>query len=339
MIGSMEAAPVLVTGVAGFIGFHTARRLLDEGREVLGVDNMSPYYDVSLKEARLRQLAPFGRFSFERLELCDRQAVAQVFAARRPSEVIHLAAQAGVRHSLVEPFAYTESNITGFLTVLEGCRHYGIRHLVFASSSSVYGGSTRLPFSEHDPVDHPISLYAATKRENELMAHAYAHLFGIPCTGLRLFTVYGPWGRPDMALFSFTKAILADEPIRLFNEGRMVRDFTYVADVVEGVARILRKPPEAPTGDGSDPATGMAPFRLYNVGNSDPVDLRRFVEVLGTALGRTPKLQLHPMQPGDVPVTQADVRDLKEATGFRPNTPIERGIESFVTWYRAWFGV
>jgi UDP-glucuronate 4-epimerase len=329
----------LVTGAAGFIGYHVARRLLEDGRHVIGVDNLSPYYDVSLKEARLRQLTPFESFRFHRRDVSDREAVEKLFEETKPTHVVHMAAQPGVRHSLVEPFAYTDTNVTGFLTILEGCRHIGVRHLVFASSSSVYGGSPRLPFSEHDPVDHPISLYAATKRANELMAHAYAHLFGIPCTGLRFFTVYGPWGRPDMALFSFTKAILKGETIPLFNEGRMVRDYTYVDDVVEGVVRILERPPSGdPNWPGvhPDPATSKAPFRLYNVGNSQPVDLMRFVDVLAEKLGRTVHFDLLPLQPGDVPVTQADVRDLEEVTGFRPSTPIESGIGKFVAWYQTW---
>jgi UDP-glucuronate 4-epimerase len=335
-------APVLVTGVAGFIGFHVARRLLDRGDDVVGLDNLNDYYDVGLKEARLARLAPADRFTFVKLDLADRQGMERLFAERPPGLVLHMGAQAGVRYSLSHPHAYVDSNVVGFLHVLEGCRRAGVRHLVFASSSSVYGGNTKLPFSVHDNVDHPVSLYAATKKANELMAHTYAHLYGVPCTGLRFFTVYGPWGRPDMALFRFTRAILAGEPIEVYNEGRMSRDFTYIDDIVEGVVRVLDRP-AAPdpawSGNRPDPGTSAAPYRVYNIGNHRPVDLLRFIEVLERALGRTAAKRLLPLQPGDVPATWADVEDLDKAVGFKPATPIEEGVPRFVRWYREYYGV
>jgi UDP-glucuronate 4-epimerase len=333
---------VLVTGAAGFIGFHLAQRLLAADQHVVGLDNLNDYYDPTLKEARLQRLTPSPGFAFERVDMSDRVAMSQVFLRHRPTRVVHLAAQAGVRYSLENPHAYTDANLVGFLNVLEGCRHHDVGHLVFASSSSVYGSNTRLPFSVHDDVDHPLSLYGATKRANELMAHSYAHLYGLPCTGLRFFTVYGPWGRPDMALFLFTQAILAGRPIDVFNEGRMKRDFTYVDDVVEAVVRILARPP-APdpkwSGDRPDPATSHAPYRLYNVGNDRPVDLLRYIEVLETCLGRTAKKNFLPLQSGDVPATRADIEDLAHDFDYRPGTSVEEGVARFVEWYRAYYRV
>ncbi|WP_447975001.1 NAD-dependent epimerase [Nitrospira sp. Kam-Ns4a] len=336
------SAPVLVTGVAGFIGSHVARRLLDRGECVLGVDNLNDYYDVTLKEARLARLTPDSRFQFVKLDLADRSGMERLFAEHPISRVVHMAAQAGVRYSLVNPHVYVDSNVVGFLHVLEGCRRAGVRHLVFASSSSVYGGNTKLPFSVHDNVDHPVSLYAATKKANELMAHTYAHLYGIPSTGLRFFTVYGPWGRPDMAVFLFTRAILEGKPIEVFNHGKMQRDFTYIDDVVEGVVRVLDKPPKPdPTwsGEHPDPGRSAAPYRLYNIGNHQPVDLLQFIEVLEQALGRTAEKHFLPLQPGDVPATCADVDDLIQDVGFAPAIPIETGIARFVEWYRAFYHV
>ncbi len=335
-------ASVLVTGVAGFIGFHVARRLLDRGECVLGVDNLNEYYDVTLKEARLARLTPDNRFQFVKLDLADRSGMERLFAEHQVSRVVHLAAQAGVRYSLVNPHLYVDSNVVGFLHVLEGCRRAGVRHLVFASSSSVYGGNTKLPFSVHDNVDHPVSLYAATKKANELMAHTYAHLYGLPCTGLRFFTVYGPWGRPDMALFLFTRAILEGKPIEVFNHGKMQRDFTYIDDIVEGIVRVLDKPPKpdpAWSGEHPDPGSSAAPYRLYNIGNHQPVDLLRFIEVLEQALGRTAEKHFLPLQPGDVPATCAEVDDLIQDVGFAPATPIETGIARFVEWYRGFYDV
>ncbi len=331
---------ILVTGAAGFIGFHVALRLLREGHAVHGLDNLNDYYDVGLKEARLRLLRKNPQFTFQRVELADAAAVTAQFAAQPPEYVVHLAAQPGVRYSLVNPRAYTESNITGFLNVLEGCRHHGVKHLVYASSSSVYGLNTQLPFSVHHNVDHPISLYAATKKANELMAHTYSHLFGIPATGLRFFTVYGPWGRPDMALFTFTKAILAGTPIDVYDHGRMQRDFTYVDDIVEGVARIMVRPatPDpAWRGDAPDSATSCAPHRLYNIGNHSPVGLLHFIETLETALGQKAVKRMLPLQPGDLPTSYADVSDLAGAVGFQPSTPIETGVQRFVAWYRDYY--
>jgi UDP-glucuronate 4-epimerase len=333
---------VLVTGSAGFIGYHVARRLLVDGHRVVGVDNLSEYYDPALKQARLDQLAPHAGFSFERVDVGDRSAVEALFRRHRPERVVHLAAQPGVRYSVDNPHAYVDANVVGFLNVLEGCRHGGVGHLVFASSSSVYGANTRLPFSVHDNVDHPVSLYAATKKANELMAHTYAHLYRLPCTGLRFFTVYGPWGRPDMALFLFTRAILEDRPIDVFDEGRMQRDFTYIDDVVEGVVRVLAKPPvpdPAWSGDRPDPGTSQAPYRVYNIGNDRPVPLRRYIEVLEGCLGRSAKKNFLPLQPGDVPVTRADIDDLARDFGYRPRTTIEEGVARFVEWYRTYYGV
>lgn len=331
---------VLVTGAAGFIGFHVARRLLERGNHVLGLDNLNDYYDVRLKEARLAQLSPFERFQFHKMDLADRAGMATLFADRSIRRVVHMAAQAGVRYSLVNPHAYTDSNIEGFLNILEGCRHARVEHLVYASSSSVYGGHTRMPFSARDNVDHPVSMYAATKKANELMAHTYAHLYGVPCTGLRFFTVYGPWGRPDMALFLFTKAILAGKPIDVFNYGKMRRDFTYIDDIVEGVVRVLDQPAQPdPTwsGEAPNPGTSSAPYRLYNIGNHQPVELLRFIEVLEDALGKKAEKNFLPLQPGDVPATYADVDDLIKDVDFKPNTPIEVGIRRFVEWYRNFY--
>ncbi|MBM3881199.1 MAG: NAD-dependent epimerase [Verrucomicrobia bacterium] len=330
---------ILVTGAAGFIGFHLAQRLLDRGDDVIGLDNLNPYYEVSLKEARLGQLEGRPRFRFVRLDLADRDGMARLFAAERPQRVVHLAAQAGVRYSLTHPETYVDSNLVGFLTVLEGCRHHGVEHLVYASSSSVYGANTRMPFSVHDNVDHPVSLYAASKKANELMAHTYSHLYQLPTTGLRFFTVYGPWGRPDMALFLFTRAILEDRPIDVFNEGRMQRDFTYIDDIIEGVVRVTDRVPQpnlAWDGAAPDPATSRAPYRLYNIGNHSPVELLRLIEILEGCLGKKAQKRLLPMQPGDVPATYAGVDDLMRDVGFKPATPIEVGVQRFVEWYRSY---
>jgi len=332
---------ILVTGAAGFIGFHLARRLLARGDEVVGVDNLNAYYPVALKEARLRQLEPLAGFRFERLDVADREGMAALFARERFDRVVHLAAQAGVRYSITNPHAYVDSNLVGFLNVLEGCRHNDAAHLVYASSSSVYGANTAMPFSVHQVVDHPISLYAATKKANELMAHTYSHLYRLPTTGLRFFTVYGPWGRPDMALFLFTRAILAGEPIDLFNQGEMLRDFTYVDDIVEGIVRVLDRvatPDPTWSGDAPDAGTSSAPYRLYNIGNSDPVPLKRMVAAIETSLGRRAEVRLLPMQPGDVPRTYADVSDLERDVGFRPATTIEDGVARFVEWYLEYHG-
>jgi UDP-glucuronate 4-epimerase len=334
--------PYLVTGAAGFIGYHLCRRLLGQGDTVVGLDNLNPYYDVRLKEARLALLQGLPGFTFVRLDLEDRAGMAALFSAHRVQRVVNLAAQAGVRYSLTHPHAYVDANIVGFLNVLEGCRHGGVEHLVYASSSSVYGANTRMPFSVHSGADHPVSLYAATKKSNELMAHSYAHLYRLPCTGLRFFTVYGPWGRPDMSLFLFTRAILEGRPIDVFNYGRHKRDFTYVDDIVEGVARVLDHVPEpdaAWSGDTPDPATSRAPYRLYNIGNHQPVELMRVIELLEEALGRKAEKNLLPMQPGDVPETYADVEDLTRVAGFRPSTSIEEGIRRFVAWYREFYKV
>jgi UDP-glucuronate 4-epimerase len=331
---------VLVTGAAGFIGFHTTVKLLARGDEVVGFDNVNAYYDVRLKEARLEQLNPHQRFRFVRGELGDARKMAEMFEAEKFDSVVHLAAQAGVRYSLENPHSYIDSNLVGFINILEGVRHNGVKHLVYASSSSVYGANTAMPFSVHQNVDHPVSLYAATKKANELMAHSYSHLYRIPTTGLRFFTVYGPWGRPDMALFLFTKAILAGKPIDLFNFGRMQRDFTYVDDIVEGVVRVLDRPAAAnPKWDGGspDPATSAAPYRLYNIGNNSPVELKRLVEVLEKALGRVAEKRLVEMQPGDVPATYADIDALVEDVEFKPATSIETGVGRFVEWYKSFY--
>jgi UDP-glucuronate 4-epimerase len=329
---------ILVTGAAGFIGYHLCRRLAAQGDSVHGVDSLNDYYEVSLKLARLEQLKAAQEFSFEKLDLADRAATAALFAKRRFDAVVHLAAQAGVRYSLADPLAYVDANLSGFAHVLEGCRHGEAGHLVFASSSSVYGANHSTPFSEHDPVDHPLSFYAATKRADELMAHVYSHLYGLPATGLRFFTVYGPWGRPDMAYFSFTAKILAGEPLQVFNGGDMERDFTYIDDIVEGVVRVIRKPPAPGAAAEASPATSSAPYRIYNIGNSRPVRLLRFIEILEQCLEKKAVTETRPMQPGDVVRTCADVRDLERAVGFRPDTPIESGLARFVEWYRAYYG-
>ena len=330
---------ILVTGAAGFIGSHVSHRLLDRGDEVVGLDNLNAYYDPRLKQARLDRLIDRDNFTFHKIDLRDSDAVGELFRGESFGRVLHLAAQAGVRYSLTNPAAYVESNVYGFLNILEGCRHGTVPHLVYASSSSVYGANTKMPFSTHDNVDHPVSLYAATKKANELMAHSYSHLYRVPTTGLRFFTVYGPWGRPDMALFIFTRAMLAGEPIKVFNHGRMRRDFTYIDDIVEGVVRVLDTIP-APnlewSGDDPDPATSRAPYRLYNIGNNSPVELSRLIEVLEEALGRKAIRQLMDLQPGDVPATYADVDDLERDVGFKPRTPIEEGVRRFVEWYREW---
>lgn len=332
---------IVVTGAAGFIGYHVAKRLLARGDEVVGIDNLNDYYDPSLKEARLARLAD-SRFTFVKLDVGNTEAMLRLFSERKPQRVIHLAAQAGVRYSLTNPYAYTESNIHGFLNILEGCRHNDVEHLVYASSSSVYGANTHQPFSEHDNVDHPVSLYAATKKANELMAHTYAHLFGVASTGLRFFTVYGPWGRPDMALFRFTRGILAGEPIPVFNEGKMIRDFTYIDDIVEGVIRVLdqrAEPDPAWSGDDPDPARSYAPYRVFNIGNNRPVLLLDYIAALEEALGKKAQLDLLPMQPGDVVSTRADVSELEKAVGFHPSITIGEGIARFVTWYKDYFQV
>jgi UDP-glucuronate 4-epimerase len=328
--------PVLVTGAAGFIGMHVARRLLSDGHEVVGLDNLNAYYDQRLKEARIAELEAFPNFRLERIDIADRQSVAESFAAHRFPHVVHLAAQAGVRHSLADPHAYADANLTGFLNVLEGCRHTACRHLVYASSSSVYGANTRVPFRASDNVDHPLSFYGATKKANELMAHAYAHLFALPATGLRFFTVYGPWGRPDMAMWLFTDAILRGRPIKLFNHGRMRRDFTYIDDVVEAIGRLIPRPPTpnpAWSGDAPDPATSQAPWRIYNIGNNHPVEVTEVVRLIEQAVGKPAVRELLPMQPGDVPETCADTTDLEREVGFRPRTPIGEGVRRFVDWF------
>ena len=333
---------VLITGAAGFIGFGLAARLLDRGDTVYGIDNLNNYYDVNLKKARLERLSTREKFSFEKLDIADRAGMESLFARNKFDAVMNLAAQAGVRYSIENPHAYIESNIVGFCNILEGCRHLKVGHLVFASSSSVYGANTRLPFSEHDNIDHPISLYAATKKANELMAHTYAHLYGLPTTGLRFFTVYGPWGRPDMALFKFTKNILEGKAIEVFNNGNMIRDFTYVDDIVEGVVRVMDRPAEPDPAWNSaapDPARSRAPYRIYNIGNNKPVQLMRYIEVLERALGKKARIEMLPMQPGDVPATTADVSALESDIGYRPKTTVEEGVPRFVEWYRRYYGV
>ncbi len=333
---------ILVTGAAGFIGMTTALRLLARGDTVVGLDNLNDYYDVSLKENRLARLTPHPNFRFVKLDVADRAGMEQLFAAERFDKVIHLAAQAGVRYSIQNPHAYVDSNLVGFINILEGCRHNKVRHLVYASSSSVYGGNTKMPFSEHDSVDHPVSLYAATKKANELMAHTYSHLYGLPTTGLRFFTVYGPWGRPDMALFLFTKAILEGRPIDVFNHGNMQRDFTYVDDIVEGVIRLMDKDATAnPAYDAiaADPATSNVPYRVFNIGNHDPVPLLDFIGAIENALGQTAEKRLLPMQDGDVPATYADTALLDDWVGFAPATPISEGVARFVAWYRDYYKV
>jgi UDP-glucuronate 4-epimerase len=331
---------ILVTGAAGFIGFHVSSSLLRRGDQVDGVDNLNDYYDVALKEARLALLQEHPEFKFIRLDIAHRAAMENLFAAHRFDAVVHLAAQAGVRYSLTNPHAYVESNIVGFTNILEGCRHSKVRHLVFASSSSVYGANTKLPFSVLDNVDHPVSLYAATKKSNELFAHAYSHLYQIPITGLRFFTVYGPWGRPDMAVFSFTRNIIQGEPIQVFNHGVMARDFTYIDDVVGGVVRVLDAPPQPDshsTGTSTTPDRSHAPYRIYNIGNHEPVDIMHFIETLERALGKKAKKVFLPMQPGDVLTTFADIEGLTRDFDYRPSTSIEFGLNEFVTWYRSYY--
>ena len=332
----------LVTGTAGFIGYHVAERLLARGDEVTGLDNVNDYYDVRLKEARMARLHGKRGYDFVRLDVSDNEGMARVFAKLKPEVVIHLAAQAGVRYSLTNPHAYIQSNVAGFMNILEGCRHQRVRHLVYASSSSVYGGNTRQPFSIHDNIDHPVSLYAASKKANELMAHTYSHLYGLPTTGLRFFTVYGPWGRPDMAMFLFTKAILEGKPIDVFNHGKMQRDFTYIDDIVEGIVRTADRvaaPNPAYSSEVPDPGTSSAPYRVYNIGNNNPVELMDMIAVLERVLGKTAEKRMLPLQPGDVPATWADVDDLTRDVGFKPSTPIEDGIRRFVGWYREYYRI
>lgn len=331
---------ILVTGAAGFIGMYAARRLLERGDQVVGLDNLNDYYEVSLKEARLARLTDQPGFRFVRLDLADRAGIDRLFAEEKFDKVIHLAAQAGVRYSIQNPHAYVDSNLVGFVNILEGCRHHGVQHLVYASSSSVYGGNQKMPFSEHDGVDHPVSLYAATKKANELMAHTYSHLYRLPTTGLRFFTVYGPWGRPDMAPFLFAGAILRGEPIKVFNHGHMKRDFTYIDDIVEGVIRAMDRNAEAEAGYdplAADPATSTAPYRVFNIGNSDPVPLMDFIGALEQATGRTAEKIYLPMQDGDVPATYADTSLLDQWVGFAPATPIQDGVDRFVAWYRDYY--
>lgn len=335
-------AKILVTGAAGFIGFHLSQKLLAQGFEVVGLDNVNDYYDVTLKEGRLAQLEGKKGFRFVRMALEDRQGIAELFAREKFDKVVNLAAQAGVRYSIQNPYAYVDSNLSGFINILEGCRHNKVAHLVYASSSSVYGANTSMPFSVHHNVDHPVSLYAATKKANELMAHTYSSLYGLPTTGLRFFTVYGPWGRPDMALFLFTKAILDGKPIDVFNYGKMQRDFTYIDDIVEGVARVTERIPGGEkgwSGADPDPGTSYCPYKIYNIGNNNPVELLRFIEVLEKALGKEAQKNLLPIQAGDVPATYADVDDLMRDVGFKPATGIEDGISRFVAWYREYYKV
>ena len=333
---------VLVTGAAGFIGYHLAKRLLENGCQVVGLDNVNPYYDVTLKEARLEDLQKEARFTFTKLDLVERRQLQDLFSQRGFDVVVNLAAQAGVRYSLENPYAYVDANLVGFINLLECCRHHAVRHLVFASSSSVYGANTAMPFSVHHNVDHPVSLYAATKKANELMAHTYSHLYQLPCTGLRFFTVYGPWGRPDMALFLFTKAILENKPIQVFNHGKMQRDFTYIDDIIEGVVRVMGRLPTANpdwSGDAPDPGTSYAPYKLYNIGNNNPVELIKFIEVIEAALGKQATKEFLDLQPGDVVATYADVDDLTQDVGFKPATPIEVGVARFVEWYKQFYGL
>jgi UDP-glucuronate 4-epimerase len=333
---------ILVTGAAGFIGFHLAKRYLNEGYPVIGIDNLNAYYDVNLKKGRLSILESIPRFSFMKEDITEKDALTSLFKREKPKIVVHLAAQAGVRYSLTNPHAYVDSNLAGFLNILEGCRRQDVEHLIFASSSSVYGANTRMPFSVHHNVDHPVSLYAATKKANELMAHTYACLFGLPCTGLRFFTAYGPWGRPDMALFLFTKAILENRPIDVYNNGNMRRDFTYIDDIIEGVFRLTEKVPEPNPdwrGDCPDPATSFAPYKIYNIGSNRPVELSEFILALEKELGLTANKRMLPLQPGDVPATYADVDDLMADVGFKPSTTLEDGIRHFVAWYREYYNV
>ena len=332
---------VLVTGVAGFIGFHLTRRLLKDGYQVVGVDNLNPYYDVALKEARLEALKDESNFIFIKMDLTDRNQLGALFSRQAFDVVVNMAAQAGVRYSIENPYAYVDSNLVGFVNLLECCRHHSVKHFVFASSSSVYGANTTMPFSVHHNVDHPVSLYAATKKANELMAHTYSHLYGLPSTGLRFFTVYGPWGRPDMALFLFTRAILEDQPIKVYNHGKMQRDFTYIDDIIEGVVRVMGKLPEANphwNGAAPDPGTSSAPYKIYNIGNNNPVELIKFIEVIEAALGKRAQKEFMDLQPGDVVGTYADVDDLMHDVGFKPTTPIEVGVERFVEWFKDFYG-
>ena len=331
---------ILVTGAAGFIGFHLSKRLLKDGYTVIGVDNVNNYYDVQLKNTRLAQLRQNTRFQFFRIDLADHEGLAKIFADISIDSVVNLAAQAGVRYSLKNPQAYVNSNLVGFVNVLECCRHNSIKHLVFASSSSVYGANTKMPFSVHHNVDHPVSLYAASKKANELMAHTYSHLFNLPCTGLRFFTVYGPWGRPDMALFLFTKAILEGKPIDVFNHGKMQRDFTYIDDIIEGVVRVLHRIPEPNpqwSGDNPDPGTSYKPYKLYNIGNNNPVRLSEFISEIEKALGKAAVKNYMDIQPGDVPTTYADIDDLVKDVGFKPETPLTEGISKFIDWYKTYY--
>ena len=324
---------ILVTGAAGFIGFHLSQKLLSNGNEIIGLDNLNDYYEVSLKETRLALLKQENNFSFYQLDLANKEGIEKLFQEHQFDVVVNLAAQAGVRYSIENPHAYVNSNIVGFLNILEGCRHSKVKHLVFASSSSVYGENKKIPFSVHDNVDHPISLYAASKKSNELMAHTYSHLYNLPTTGLRFFTVYGPWGRPDMAYFLFTKAILSGQPIKVFNQGKMKRDFTYIDDIVQGIVKVMNKVPQ------SDPKTSKVPYKIYNIGNNKPVELLHFIEVIESCLGMKAQKNMLPMQPGDVPMTYADVDDLMEDVGFKPNTPIEVGVKNFVDWYKDYYKV
>jgi len=331
---------IIVTGAAGFIGFHLSRKLLSEGHEVFGIDNLSDYYDVNLKYDRLKQIENESNFSFHKLDIADNNAISQFFSNVDAQRVVHLAAQAGVRYSIENPHAYIHSNIDGFINILEGCRHHNIEYLVFASSSSVYGANTKMPFSVHDNVDHPLSLYAATKKSNELMAHTYSHLYELPVTGLRFFTVYGPWGRPDMSLFKFTKNIFDDKPIDVFNMGNHRRDFTYIDDIVDGVVKTLNIIPQINENwksDLPDPGTSLAPYRLYNIGNNNPVELLRFIEIIEECTGKKAKKNFLPLQPGDVPETYADIDDLKNITGFTPTTNIETGVTKFIDWYKSYY--
>lgn len=331
---------VLVTGAAGFIGFQLSRRLLNDGIRVTGVDNLNPYYDVRLKQDRLDKISSADNFTFVNYDLIDREALEDLFGSNDFDVVVNLAAQAGVRYSLTNPHAYVDSNIVGFVNILECCRHHKVKHLVFASSSSVYGANTNMPFSIHHNVDHPVSLYAATKKANELMAHTYSHLYGLCCTGLRFFTVYGPWGRPDMALFLFTKAITEGKPITVFNHGKMQRDFTYIDDIIEGVVRVMARLPEpnpAWRGDNPDPGTSYAPYKIYNIGNNNPVELIEFIEEIENALGRKAEKEFVDLQPGDVPATYADVDDLIQDVGFKPETSIATGIRRFIEWYQEYY--
>ena len=336
----IEFEKVLVTGAAGFIGFHLCRRLLHEGYTVVGIDNMNTYYDVRLKESRLEQLKAQDRFTFEKLDIADLQGLQTLFSRESFEVVVNLAAQAGVRYSLENPHAYVEANVVGFVNLLECCRHHQVKHFVFASSSSVYGANTKMPFSVHHNVDHPVSLYAASKKSNELMAHTYSHLFDLACTGLRFFTVYGPWGRPDMALFLFADAIFKDKPIKVFNHGKMLRDFTYIDDIVEGVVRVMRRMPEANPSWSSkspDPGTSYVRYKIYNIGNNQPVELTTFIETIENVIGKKAKKNFMDLQAGDVPATYANIDDLIQDVGFKPSTPLETGIRNFIAWYKDYY--